>query len=304
MSYKIEVKNEKNPFDLENLRKLIDTKTREEIAQSLGCDTSLITKHYNNQRVVQVEYLIKYAAYFNVSVDYLLGRTTYKSALDTDKGELVRSIGDYTGLSEEAIEMLHNFNKPIKILEKKAEQEGFYKERERFNITRQIKFSPVNALLTSDEFYIAVDLLYRVEKGIDGFYFSALDCFDKASNDKYTVDELIAKLEEVYVFYSCDYELNYYKTKECLEESIRGMFTPYKERIKKIEDFFNYLFDEAKIADNSTLELILSKINTKKNISDIIVDEKTKEKLTLLAEKCIPVIDDMNNLISHLRGDN
>lgn len=102
---------QKNPFDLENLRKLIDTKTREEIAQALKCDTSLVTRHYNNQRIVQTEYLIKYAEYFNVSVDYLLGLTTYKTELDTDEGKLVRTICEYTGLSEKALKELKQFSK-------------------------------------------------------------------------------------------------------------------------------------------------------------------------------------------------
>ena len=112
MSDKIE---QKNSFNLENLRKLIDTKTREEIATALKCDTSLITKHYNDQRIITVDYLIKYAGYFNVSVDYLLNKTDNKIAVDTDEGKLIRSICDYTGLSENAVNRLHSFSIPTVI---------------------------------------------------------------------------------------------------------------------------------------------------------------------------------------------
>ena len=83
---------------LERLRKLIDTDTRENIAKSLGCDTSYITKHYNGNRPVTIEYLYKYSKHFNVSADYLLGFSEPKT-----KDDDLRFVCDYTGLNEETI---------------------------------------------------------------------------------------------------------------------------------------------------------------------------------------------------------
>lgn len=89
------------------IRSLIDEseKSREEIAKSaeLDCDTSTITKHYNGDRKISAEYIVKYAKYFNVSADYLLGISDVKT---TDKD--LEYICAYTGLAEEVIEKLHN----------------------------------------------------------------------------------------------------------------------------------------------------------------------------------------------------
>ena len=106
--------SDKNRIILERLKKLIDTTTREEIAQAFGCDTSLITKHYNGNREITVDYVVKYAKYFGVSTDYLLGITKSQTPVNTDEGELIRSVCDYTGLNENAVFNLAFRNKNAK----------------------------------------------------------------------------------------------------------------------------------------------------------------------------------------------
>ena len=71
---------DKNSIDIKRFQELMDNsgKTRPTIAKDLGCDTSTITKHYNGDRGVTTDYLIKYAKYFNVSADYLLGLSNAK----------------------------------------------------------------------------------------------------------------------------------------------------------------------------------------------------------------------------------
>ena len=95
------------------LRQLIENsgKTRKEIAEQLKCDTSTITKHYNGDRDITTDFLIKYANLFDVSADYLLGLS---DTATTDKD--IQFICKYTGLSERAIEVLsiYNNNKRIK----------------------------------------------------------------------------------------------------------------------------------------------------------------------------------------------
>lgn len=92
-----------NPLQLERLRDLIDRsgKTRQELANDLGCDNSTITKHYNGDRAVTTDYLAKYATYFHVSADYLLGLSDVETT-DTD----IRAVCEFTGLSEEAVNTL------------------------------------------------------------------------------------------------------------------------------------------------------------------------------------------------------
>ncbi len=115
-----------NSFCLDNLRSLIDKKkSRTEIAAALGCDVSTIAKHYNGSRDVTTEYVLKYAKYFNVSSDYILGLTEYKTALDNEEGKTIRLLCDYTGLNEKSV---YNLKKAWEHDEKKhhLRNEPFY----------------------------------------------------------------------------------------------------------------------------------------------------------------------------------
>lgn len=88
---------------LKRFKALVDKeKSRDVIAKAIKCNTSTITKHYNGDRTISTEYIIKYSKYFNVSADYLLGLSDVDT---TDKD--IQYICDYTGLSIEAIEKLH-----------------------------------------------------------------------------------------------------------------------------------------------------------------------------------------------------
>lgn len=60
-------------IELKNFKSLVDNYTREAIAQGIGCDTSLVTKHYNGDRNITLVYAIKYARFFGVSLDCLVG---------------------------------------------------------------------------------------------------------------------------------------------------------------------------------------------------------------------------------------
>ncbi|MBQ4569393.1 MAG: helix-turn-helix transcriptional regulator [Ruminococcus sp.] len=99
-----------NNITLKRIRKLIDDskKTREEIAKSeeLQCDTSTITKHYNGDRSISSEYIVKYAKYFRVSSDYLLGLSDIPT-IDED----INRVYKYIGLSEKAVENLRLYNR-------------------------------------------------------------------------------------------------------------------------------------------------------------------------------------------------
>ncbi len=92
------------------LKKLIDSsgKTRKEIAEKLNCDTSTITKHYNGDRDITTDFVIKYAKYFNVSADYLLGLLR-EATTDVN----MKYMCDYLGLNEDAIKNLSKNNKFI-----------------------------------------------------------------------------------------------------------------------------------------------------------------------------------------------
>ena len=98
---------DKNSIDIKRFQELMDNsgKTRPTIAKDLGCDTSTITKHYNGDRGVTTDYLIKYAKYFNVSADYLLGLSNAKP-IEPE----IQDISKYTGLNDQCLSFLHSKN--------------------------------------------------------------------------------------------------------------------------------------------------------------------------------------------------
>lgn len=101
---------DKSGVVLSRLQYLIDCKkSRQSIADKINCDVSTITKHYNGDRNITVDYVIKYAKYFNVSADYLLGLSDVPT---TDRD--LRFVCEYTGLSETAVNKILSLNNSIK----------------------------------------------------------------------------------------------------------------------------------------------------------------------------------------------
>ena len=98
----------KNSVVLERLKALIDNsgKSRQVIARDLGFDTSTVTKQYNGDIKLSVDSVVKYAKYFRVSTDYLLG-LSLDPTTDKDKAYIC----EYTGLSLAAIDKLQDVNK-------------------------------------------------------------------------------------------------------------------------------------------------------------------------------------------------
>ncbi len=180
---KVERMSDKLNIKLDRLKRLIDTKTREQIAEALKCDTSTVTKHYNGDRRITIDYLVKYAQYFDVSTDYLLGLTDVAT---TDKD--LQYICDYTGLEEAAVKELRNathgaddfFEQPTEeytkfIQEQRKAINGFLKSDffsdlvECFIIQQSVN-QKVNDKLThikTDESEKAKYLLYRTAINID-----------------------------------------------------------------------------------------------------------------------------------------
>ena len=89
------------------LRELIDNRygdSRKELIEALGCDASTITKHYNGDRQVNTDFLVRYAKHFGVSTDYLLGI----EQVQTNNPD-VKFIHKYTRLDEKLIAEMNNY---------------------------------------------------------------------------------------------------------------------------------------------------------------------------------------------------
>jgi transcriptional regulator with XRE-family HTH domain len=74
------------------------------IREYLGCTSQAISQYRTGTSRPTLENLCKIATYFNVSTDYLLGRTD--SPAPTVNAEEARQ---YTGLSLDALEVLHSY---------------------------------------------------------------------------------------------------------------------------------------------------------------------------------------------------
>ena len=48
--------------------------TQQEIARYLGCDQSLYSKYERGERMLPLDFAVKLADFYHVSLDYLLGR--------------------------------------------------------------------------------------------------------------------------------------------------------------------------------------------------------------------------------------
>lgn len=73
-------------------------KTQRSFAAAIGINYKTIDSHENGRRPMSHETLIKYADFFGVSTDFLLGRTNVKSP-----NAKIRGICNRLGLSEEAV---------------------------------------------------------------------------------------------------------------------------------------------------------------------------------------------------------
>ena len=81
--------------DLRNKKEL----SQQELCSDLGISKAALSYYENGQRVPDIDILLIIADYFNVSADYLLGRTPNKTP-NTSKQAVLK----YTGLSEAALE--------------------------------------------------------------------------------------------------------------------------------------------------------------------------------------------------------
>ena len=77
-----------------------------ELATALDCNKQYISKFEDGSRSLSLAMLEKYADFFGVSTDYLLGRSDVKTTDSTVKG-----MCEYTGLSESAIDTILQYKK-------------------------------------------------------------------------------------------------------------------------------------------------------------------------------------------------
>lgn len=80
--------------------------TQQELADAIGITRQSLSHYEMNERTVNAETIYQIAEFFGVSADYLLGLTDNMTT-HTD----LKAVCDYTGLDENAVKSIVNFNK-------------------------------------------------------------------------------------------------------------------------------------------------------------------------------------------------
>lgn len=90
------------PFST-RFRELMGEMKQEELAKALGVKRQTISNYYNGKSNPDFDMLVKIAKYFNVTTDYLTGKTEVRADDIT-----LQQVCEYSGLSEKSINKLTN----------------------------------------------------------------------------------------------------------------------------------------------------------------------------------------------------
>ncbi len=88
--------------------------TQKELAEKFNISSSSIGMFEQNRRSPDSELLNRFADFFNVSVDYLLGRTDIKNSNDSKTETKAYHNLDVSGLPDEAIEQVEDYISYVK----------------------------------------------------------------------------------------------------------------------------------------------------------------------------------------------
>lgn len=100
---------EKHYLDSDRLDSLLEEEGRgaaAKLAAELNVEPQAISNYRRGMADPTMDNLIKIAEHYHVSVDWLLGRLPLKNKSDN---EIARNAAEYTGLSSEAVEKLHDY---------------------------------------------------------------------------------------------------------------------------------------------------------------------------------------------------
>lgn len=84
-----------------------------DIANFLGVSVPAYSYYENEKRDIPTEYLIKLADYFDVSIDYILGKTDTRDIIDSDKIRIGLSTKDYANITKEQQKQIEEFAKYV-----------------------------------------------------------------------------------------------------------------------------------------------------------------------------------------------
>lgn len=180
-----------------------------ELAKEIDCNKQYISLIEKGDRDLSITMLERYADFFNVSTDYLLGRTDIKSTDTT-----IQSVCEYTGLSEKAIQLV--------VEHKNCQSPNFLVP---CVYAPDIVLSFLNRLLSQRAFYLTISSLISTARHI------AICDFLVSDNDKsHAMANLNSRFSEIFMNdFDVDYVIDYEKKKiyEQFQQLIDTMLDSY-----------------------------------------------------------------------------
>lgn len=208
-----------NAKTAERITELIGDTPSGTIAQDLGLSRQTISNFVNGRYKPDGDNLEKLADYFNVSTDYILGRTDVKSSDTT-----IQDICTITNLDEDTVKEIANIGSTYPTI--LAE---FVKEGHLLSILREISFlksAGEDLLKCGEEASTIIDTNtfeeYR-SKNINAIRYQAFSTFERIM-DKY--DVRITKKDEISIFSEAVAEIN----KKFAEDN-------FQENLKKVREY-------------------------------------------------------------------
>lgn len=180
---------------LRNLLEETESK-QQDVADNIGVSRQALNKWVNGETVPDIFSAAKLADYFNVSTDYMTGRTDIKS-----KNEDIQTVCKVTGLSEKAISELNYFKDIPKI---KNENSNFYTQ------LHTIMFLSFIAILDTNDF--------------TAYFYNS----DSEYAHKYTTKEIMEHAKDAVSLFS-----KYYHN---AEENYRYIEYDIREKVKKLNE--------------------------------------------------------------------
>lgn len=100
--------------------------TQDELAKKIDTSRSNIANYENDKNMPSVDILEKLSKLFNVSTDYLLGKSDIRNPeeADLDKLQIGLSTKDYTNISDEQLKQIEDFAKFVLKDNKKKQEDN------------------------------------------------------------------------------------------------------------------------------------------------------------------------------------
>lgn len=211
------------------LRSLIEENhiSKQKLADEIGVSRQAISQYCDGSTVPNADKLLKIAEYFNVSLDFLVGKTEAK----TDNKD-VQFICDYTGLNESSVDILHYF---VHILSKYPEDLALTNEQYEEDISYlEDTLNFYNYLITSDK-------SSELTSHLSSYLLTTRKLIDELKDA--IKEDLLSDVEKCYeIIYDIEYQktnlitFDYYQALDYMKKTIDEFCTPTVSVLEELEE--------------------------------------------------------------------